>query len=123
MVLVRQLDLVVLAVALPVFLVAELPLLGYLACAAAWLAGRAMRLAAERHAVSSLASGNRRSALGGIAAATLGRVWLVALAILIVGLGDREAGLAGALLAAAVFTAHFASIGFTRLLEPEEREA
>lgn len=119
----RQLDLVVLAVALPIFLIADLPLLGYVAVAASWLVGRAMHLAAERHAMTSLASGNRRGALGGIAAATLGRVWLVALAILIVGLGDREAGLAAALLAAAVVTAHFASLGFTRLFEPEEGRA
>jgi hypothetical protein len=118
--LVRQLDLVVLAVALPVFLVAGLPILGYVTCAGAWLVGRAMHLWAERHAVSSLASGNRRGALGGIAAATLGRVWLVALAILIVGLGDREAGLSAAVLAGAVVTAHFAGLGIARLLEPEE---
>jgi hypothetical protein len=82
--------------------------------------GRGLHLAAERHARSSLRAGNRRGALGLMAAATLGRVWLVALAILLVGLADRESGLAAALLAAALVTVHLASQAFARLLYPEE---
>jgi hypothetical protein len=115
-----RLDLVALVVALPVFLLFGFPMLGYAVCAAAWLAGRGMHVAAERHAASSIARGNRRSALGAIAAATLGRVWLVALAILLVGLAEREAGLAAAVLAAAVVTAYLCGQGIARLLEPGE---
>jgi putative exporter of polyketide antibiotics len=94
-------------------------MLGYAVCAGAWLIGRAMHLAAERHVARSLANGNRRSAMGALAAATLGRVWLVALAILLVGLAEREAGLAAAVLAAALVTVHLGARAIERLLEPE----
>lgn len=117
---VRYADIGLLAIALPVFLVFGFPILGYAVCAAAWLVGRGMHLAAERHAVASLGRGNRKGAMGTMAAATLGRVWLLALAILVVGLADREAGLAAAVLAAAVVTTYFAGQGIGRLLEPEE---
>jgi hypothetical protein len=116
----RYLDLVLLALALPVFLIAGFSMLGYVVCAAAWLAGRALHLAAERRAKTLLARGNRKGALGTMGAATLGRVWIVALAILLVGLGDHKAGLAAAVLAAALVTAYFAGQGIAYVLEPEE---
>lgn len=117
---VRFADLGVLALALPVFLIAGFPILGYAVAAGAWLVASAIQLAADRHAKRALASGNRRSALGAIAAATLGRVWLVALAILLVGLSDRESGLAAAVLAGILVTVHLAGLAIARLLEPEE---
>jgi putative exporter of polyketide antibiotics len=55
-----------------------------------------------------------------MAAATLGRVWLIALAVLLVGLAEREAGLAAALLSAALFTVYLGTQFVTRLLEPQE---
>jgi hypothetical protein len=110
----------VLAVALPVFLAFGFPMLGYAVCAGAWLLGRGLHLLAERHAAASLRDGNRRGALGVMAMAKLGRVWLVALAILLVGLSEREAGLAAALLAAALVTAMLAGQGLARLFEPGE---
>jgi hypothetical protein len=117
---VRFADLGVLAVALPVFLLAGLPMLGYLVAAAAWLAASGMQLAAERHVKRSIAQGKRNSALGVLAAATLGRVWLVALAILLVGLSDRESGLAAAVLAAVLVTVHLAGLAIGRLIASEE---
>jgi hypothetical protein len=117
---VRYLDLIVLAIALPVFLIFGFSILGYVVCAGAWLTGRALHLAAERRAKAALAKGNRKGALGTMGAATLGRVWLVALAILLVGLADRKAGLAGALLAVVVVTSYFAAQGIAYVLEPEE---
>jgi hypothetical protein len=117
---VRYLDLIVLAIALPVFLIFGFPILGYVVCAAAWLLGRGLHLAAERRAKAALAKGNRKGALGTMGAATLGRVWLVALAILLVGLADRKAGLSGALLAVVVVTTYFAAQGIAYVLEPEE---
>jgi hypothetical protein len=112
-------DLVLLALALPAFLLAGWPLLGYVVAAGAWLAQRAIQLMASRRVKSSMASGNRRAALGIMGASTLGRVWLIALAVLIVGLADREAGLAAALLSAALFTLYFGSQVLDRLLHPE----
>jgi hypothetical protein len=120
----RYPDLVVLALALPVFVIADLPMVGYAAAAAAWLAQHAILLVAQRRATAALRSGDRRVALASIAAATLGRVWLVTLAILLVGLlGDREDGLAAAVLCLALVTIHFGALAFTRLLYPQEREA
>lgn len=106
--------------ALPVFLLADLPMAGYAVCAAAWIAASAMRIAADRHVKRSLARGNRNSALGVLAASTLGRVWLVALAILLVGLSDRDAGLAGAVLAAVLVTVHLAGMAIGRLISSDE---
>jgi hypothetical protein len=119
MTILRWLDIVVLVLALPVFIALDAPLAGYAVCGGAWLIGRAGHLAAERHAETALAEGNRRRALGTMAVATLGRVWFVVLAVLIVGLSDEDAGLAAALLAAAVVTAYFVGLGLQRLFEPE----
>ena len=112
-------DLVVLALGLPVFLLAGLPMLGYGAAAAVWLLARAIELYAARHSARRLGSGDRRGAVGTLAAAILARVWLIALAVLLVGLTEREAGLAAAVLAAIVFTVHLAGLFAGRLLWPE----
>ena len=120
---VRYLDLIVLAIALPVFLIFGFPILGYVVCAAAWLLGRGLHLAAERRARAALEKGNRKGALGTMGAATLGRVWLLALAILLVGLADRESGLAAAILAIVLFTVHLIGTALSRLLAPPEEDA
>jgi succinate-acetate transporter protein len=118
----RYADLGLLALALPAFIVAGWPLLGYAVAAAAWLAGRGIEYAAKRRAIRSLAGGERRTALGTMAAATLGRVWLITLSVLVVGLVEREAGLAAALLSLALFTLYMAAKVLDRLLYPEEDE-
>jgi hypothetical protein len=111
--LVRQLDLVLLALALPIFLIFDLPLLGYVVAAGAWVAQRLLQRFAVRRAAGA---SERRTALGLIAAATLGRVWLLALAILLVGvLADEDAGLAAAVLAAALVTVYLAGEAATQL--------
>jgi hypothetical protein len=115
----RWLDVAVLVLALPVFLALDAPLAGYAVCGGAWLLGRAAHLAAERRAARALAEGNRRGAVGLMGFATLGRVWLSAVAVLRVGLAARAAGLAAALLALALVSAYFAGLGLTRLLAPE----
>jgi len=110
----------VLALALPLFLVAGLPLLGYAAAAGAWLAQHAVLVAAQRRATDALRRGDRRVAIGTVGAATLGRVWIVTLAILLVGLlGEREDGLAAALLSLVLVTTHFATLGLTKAMYPE----
>jgi len=112
-------DLGLLALALPVFILAGWPLLGYAVAAAAWLVQRGIHALASRRVSRSIASGNRRAALGIMGASTLGRVWLIAIAVLIVGLVEREAGLAAALLSVALFTLYFGARVFERLLYPE----
>jgi hypothetical protein len=116
----KHLDLLALAVALAVFLVGGFPLLGYSVAAAAWLAQRGIQVLAGRRAGEELRRGNRQRAMGMVAATTLGRVWLMATAVLVVGIADRESGLAAALLLLALFTLSFAAQGIAYLLEPDE---
>jgi hypothetical protein len=120
---VRYADLALLALALPVFLILDLPMLGYAVAAAAWLVQRGIEHWADRRAAAALGAGERRTALGTIAATTLARVWLVALAILLVGgLGDREDGLAAALLCVPLITVSLGGRALARVLERPEGE-
>ncbi|MBA2765099.1 MAG: hypothetical protein H0U42_10520 [Thermoleophilaceae bacterium] len=100
---VGYIDLILLVVALPVFTLVGMPLVGYGAAAAAWLLQRTIRLILSRRA---LASDNPRAMVAVNAISMLGRVWLMGAAILIVGLvAGRDAGLAAAILTVALFTA------------------
>jgi hypothetical protein len=110
----RQLDLVMLALALPVFVVAELPLAGYFAFAAAWVAQRLVSELLERRAAASQDSRTAIALRGG---GMLVRPWIVALAILAVGIRDNQAGLAAGLLAVMVFTIHLGMFLLTRSLD------
>ena len=114
----RNLDLIVLAIALPVFLGAELPLLGWAATAAAWIASRVLQALAERRAA---ASGDRRVAMGARAATLMGRLYLVGLTVLAAGIIEREAGLAAGILSVLVFTVYFASLFIVKPLEEARR--
>lgn len=117
--LLRHLDLVVLAAALPVFIAAELPMLGYGILAGVWIAQHVVLIAAERHARARLAAQDRKGAMGWVAATTLGRVWVVAISVLVTGLVEREAGLAAAVLAAILMTVSLATRAASRALENE----
>ena len=104
---VRYLDLVLLALALPLFLLADLPMLGYAAAAAAWIAQRGVNAYATAKAKSS---DDPRAVVGLLAGSMIGRGWLVAGSIFAVGLlGEREDGLAAAVLSIALFTVFFAT--------------
>jgi hypothetical protein len=117
----RYADLVLLALALPVFVIADLPLLGYAATAVGWLAQHFLRVGAERRAREALAAGDRRRALGAIGTSTVARLWIVTVPILVVGLvAEREDGLAAAVLAAALVTVHLVAIAVERLTGPQE---
>jgi hypothetical protein len=119
----KYVDLVVLAASLAVFLLGGLPMLGFAAGAAAWLLQRGIQVVAARRAKAELAAGERRRAMGIVGATTLGRVWLMAAAVLIAGLVEREAGLAAAVLVAVLFTVSLAAQGIAHLLEPEAGRA
>jgi hypothetical protein len=119
----RYADLVALVIALPVFLLVGASMAGYAAIAAAWIVQRGIQLYAERRAARSLAAGVRRNALGAIAAATLARLWLVTLSILLVGLlVDRQAGLAAAVLALVLVTLSLGGRTLSQLLSAPERD-
>lgn len=112
----RRIDLLVLAVAIPVWIAAGLPLLGYAAASMAWLAARQFQAFVERRA---LAKGQRKAMLGARAASLLGRLYLVTAAVFVAGLIEREAGLTGSVLAVVVFTSYFVSLFVTAALEDD----
>jgi uncharacterized membrane protein YkgB len=113
----KYVDLLALLIALAVFIVGDLPLLGYAVAAAAWLAQRGIHMLAQRRMKQELAAGNRQKAMGIVAATGLGRVWLMATSVLLVGIAEREAGLAAALLLLALFTLSFAAQGLNHLFD------
>jgi Na+/pantothenate symporter len=104
----RYVDLLVLAAALPVFVAAGLPLFAWGGVAAVWLLQRAVQAFLLRRAE---ASGNARAAVGLMSVSVIGRIWFIALAVLGIGLADEDAGLPAALLTLVTFqvwfTAHF----------------
>ena len=100
----RYLDLVLLALALPLFLLAGLPLLGWGATAGAWLAQRAIRALIERRVRRT---DDPRTLVGLIAASMIARGWLMALTIFGAGLIENDAGLSAAILAIVLFTVFF----------------
>ena len=101
---VRYLDLVLAAVALPVFLLAGFPILGWVAGAGIWLVQRGLQIFLERRAEAST---DPRTVVGLLTGSMIGRGWLVALTIFGVGLADNDAGLAAAVLVVLLFTAYF----------------
>ena len=115
--LVRHFDLAILVLALPVFLVADLPLLGYGAAAVAWLAQRAVRTLAMRRAE---AAGEPRTVAMLLTMSMIGRAWLMALVVFGAGMADRQAGLTGAVLVIVLFTAFFSA---QLALRPYDRKA
>lgn len=115
----KHVDLMVLAAALAVFVLAGLPLLGFAVAAAAWMAQRAIQVVVAKLSAEELANGNRQRAMGMIAATTLGRVWLMVTAALLAGVAERESGLAAAVLLAVLFTVSFAAAGIAYIFEPE----
>jgi len=113
----KYVDLLVLAAALAVFLLGGLPMLGFAAGAGVWLLQRGIQMLAERLAARELAAGNRQRAMATVAVSTLGRVGLMAVAVLLAGLVEREAGLSSAILVLVLFTVSFAAQGIAHLFD------
>jgi hypothetical protein len=101
----RYLDLLLVALALPVFLAAGLPLAGLAVGGGVWVAQRALQTYLDRRAG---ASKDPRTVVGLLAGSMIARGWLVAIAVFLVGLSDNEAGLAAAVLVIVLFTFYFA---------------
>jgi hypothetical protein len=117
----KYVDLLLLAAALAVFVLGGFPLLGYAVAAVCWVAQRVVEVVATKRANEELAAGNRQKAMGIVAATTLGRVWVMATAVLLVGvLGSHEAGLAAAVLVLVLFTVSFAGKGLSHLFGAPE---
>jgi hypothetical protein len=115
----KYVDLIALLAALAVFLLGDLPMLGYAVAAAVWLLQRGVQMLAQRRMKQELAAGNRQKAMGIVAGSTLGRVWLMATAVLLVGIAERESELASAILLLALFTLSFAAQGLAHLFDDQ----
>ena len=100
----RHIDLIVLAVALPVFLLAGWPLLGWGAGALAWVLQKAIQTWTNRRAE---ASDEPRQVAGIVTGSMIGRGWLVALIVFGAGMIENDAGLSAAVLFLLVFTLNF----------------
>jgi hypothetical protein len=118
MALLRYLDLLVALLALPLFLLGELPLAGWLTGAGAYAAQRGIGAWTARRAA---ARDDPRTTVGLMAGSMIGRGWLVALTIFAVGVtvGD-EAGLSAAVLFIALFTVYFTMNMILRPFESED---
>lgn len=95
-------DLAVLAIALPIFIAAGIPILGWVTGAGLYVGQRLIRALAERKAEQA---DDPRATVGLLAGSMIARGWIVAGAILAVGLTtDSETGLSAAVLFLATFT-------------------
>ena len=111
---VRYADLVVLALALPLFLVAGLPMLGWATSAVAWCIQRALQVYLNKRAA---ASDDPRTVAGLLAGSMIARGWFIAFAVFGAGMIDREAGLCAAVLCLSLFTVYLSVSMLTRPFE------
>ena len=110
----RFIDVLILLFALPLFLLAGIPLLGWAAGAGIWFLQRVIREFLESRARRST---DIRTVAGLTAGSMIARGWIVAGSIFVVGLSEREAGLSAAILAITLFTFYFTSQMLTRPFE------
>lgn len=114
----KYVDLIALALALPVFLLGGFPMLGYAVAAAVWLFQRGIQMLAARQVKEELSHGERQRAMGIVAGTGLGRVWLIAAVVLVVGLAvDKDAGLAAAVLLVVLFTVSMGAQAYRHLFQ------
>jgi hypothetical protein len=115
LVIVRYLDVAIVVLAAPFILLTGAPVLGYVVGAAAWIVTRFAGVAIERAARRTR---DPRAVAALNLTVLLGRVWVVGLSILAVGLAaDREDGLMAALVALVAFTIYLATSLVLRSLE------
>jgi hypothetical protein len=111
----RNVDLIVLALALPLFLLTGLPLLGWATAAGAWVLQRLLRDFMNARARTT---DDPRAMAGYLAGSMIARGWLCALIIFGVGLASEdEVGLSAALLFIATFTVYLTMTMITRPFE------
>jgi hypothetical protein len=101
----RHLDLMVLVVALPIFLVAGLPILGWVTAAAVWVMWRGIATWVDRQAASA---DDPRVVAGYEAGGMIARGWIMGLMLLAAGLVfGSDVGLSAAVLDVLLFTLFF----------------
>lgn len=110
----RYLDVVLVLLAAPFVILLGLPVLGYVVGAGVWIAQRVLEALLDKLA----ARGDVRRSIGIKVASMIGRVWLIGIGVLAVGLGaEREDGFTAALVCLAAYTVHLATALILRPLE------
>ena len=114
----RNLDLVLLALALALFLAVGLPILGWVTAAVIWALWRGIGEWSDRRVAASTSP---KETAGWAAGSMVGRGWLLGLMLLGSGLatGDKTVGLSAAVLVFIVFTVHFTLKIFLRSTDPQ----
>jgi hypothetical protein len=119
MIALRNLDLVLLAIALPVFLVAGWPIGGWITAAGIWAMWRGIGWYSDRKAAEAA---DPKRVVGIATGSMIGRGWLMALILVSVGLlTEDEVGLSAAVLSVVLFTAWFTTKMILRPFEPGSR--
>lgn len=105
MTIVRYLDVLLVLATAPFVIAAGLPVFGYLVAAVVWLL---TRVAAETLHPWAMRLGDPRARAGLVVAVMMGRVWAVALAVLLARYaGSKDDGVMAAVLVLAAFTVYF----------------
>jgi hypothetical protein len=111
---VRYLDVVLVVLAAPFVILLDAPVVGYVVGAGVWIVQRVLEAALEH----TSRRGDVRRAIGVKVGSMIGRVWLIGLGIVAVGLAaEREDGLTAALVCLAAYTVHMATALILRPLE------
>ncbi len=109
-------DLIALGVALPIFILADLPIVGWIVAAVTWFGSSTLVIFMQRRAARATEA---RHQVGLVVGGSIARAWIAAAGILIAYLiGGNDAGLASALLMIALFTIYFFNKMITHLIQP-----
>ena len=109
--LLKYIDLFLLAVALPVFILTGLPVLGWAGAAVGWCGQRVIQALVEARASRTE---DTKGFFQLMAGSIIGRSWFLVVSIMVVGLIEQKAGLSAALLSAVLFTTYLVITLVTR---------
>ena len=107
----RYFDVVLVVVAAPIMLLIGVPAVGYLVGAGVWIALRAVGVGADRLATSSRDAGRQITIRMSF---MLGRLFLLALAVIVARQAGRDDGLTALVVVAAAFTFYLATLPAAR---------
>ncbi len=108
---IKYADLALIALALPVFLIAGLPLLGWAGASIGWTGQRIIQALVESKAAKTE---DTKSFFQLMAGSIIGRTWFLVISIMTVGLINDQAGLTAAVMSAILFTAYLVITLVTR---------
>ncbi|MFT4050484.1 MAG: hypothetical protein QM648_11705 [Solirubrobacterales bacterium] len=112
-------DFILLGIALPIFLLTDLPITGWIVAAIGWFVQALVIGYMEQRAVTAT---EPRHQVGFVVGGSLARAWLAAAAILVAYLiGGDDAGLSCALLMIALFSIYFLNKMFIHLIRPADK--